>query len=179
MWSSEGREQAHYESVLSTINVIRDVLRECDTPSGLCDDHGLFAYADRAVIDRLDSAHAVKPDLILARRTELGENERVRMRNVDVVVEVKSDWSNLVTQAAMYAPAVLYSNWTGRFGLVIRVNHKTLLARFMFSHIDARTGDYIQLQESRGCRLLSCSPAGWPIRRRSPTLESDSITRAC
>ncbi|KAF9509539.1 hypothetical protein BS47DRAFT_1301325, partial [Hydnum rufescens UP504] len=85
-------------------------------------------------MDSVDGAHAVKPDLILARRKELGENERVRWRDVDVAVEVKRDWPDLVTQAATYARALLYSNSTRWFSLMIGVNHKMRQARFMFFH---------------------------------------------
>ncbi|KAF9518872.1 hypothetical protein BS47DRAFT_164189 [Hydnum rufescens UP504] len=136
-WPSEGREQAYYEPVVKTISVVRDVLRKRrkpDEPRGIYDDHGLFLYADCAMMDSVDGAHAVKSDLILARRKELGENERVRWRDVDMVVEVKRDWPDLVTQAATYARALLYSNSTRWFSLVIGVNHKMRQARFMFFH---------------------------------------------
>ncbi|KAF9516768.1 hypothetical protein BS47DRAFT_1291920, partial [Hydnum rufescens UP504] len=85
-------------------------------------------------MDSVEGAHALKPDLILTRRTELGENERVRWRDVDVVIEVKKDWSDLITQAATYGRALLYSNWTRQFALVLGVKYKSQRARFMFFH---------------------------------------------
>ncbi|KAF9508307.1 hypothetical protein BS47DRAFT_1266153, partial [Hydnum rufescens UP504] len=55
-------------------------------------------------------------------------------RDIDIVIEVKNDWRDLIKQAATYARALFCSNWTRSFALVIGVNQVSKSARFMFFH---------------------------------------------
>ena len=96
---------------------------------------------DREMLASIEGAHPVKPHLILTRHKKLGSKERVTWRDVDVAIEVKSEWQNLVLQGATYAPALVYSNWMLTFALVIGINHKSRGIRFMFFHRGGVTMD--------------------------------------
>jgi len=133
-WPSEGGEAAYYKPVLDTIDTVRTILKKSSNPAkAVYDDHDLCVY-DREMLDSVEGAHPVKPDLILTRHKKLGPKERVRWRDVDVAIEVKSEWQNLVLQGASYARALFYSNWTRTFALVIGINYKSRGIRFMFFH---------------------------------------------
>jgi hypothetical protein len=134
-WPSKGAEAEYYEPVVDTINTVRNILKKHRTTSvkAVYDDHHLCVY-NREMYDSVERDHPMKPDLILKRGEKLKPTERARWRDVDVAIEVKSDWRNLVLQAATYARALFYSNWTRTFALVIGINHTSRSARFMFFH---------------------------------------------
>ncbi|KAF9502859.1 hypothetical protein BS47DRAFT_1269425, partial [Hydnum rufescens UP504] len=75
------------------------------------------------------------PDLVYVSREKAAEKEPTfRWRDIDIVIEVKNDWPDLIERAATYARGLFCSNWTRSFALVIGVNQGTKPARFMFFH---------------------------------------------
>ena len=95
-WPSEGGE---YKPVLEIINVVRSVLqmhRVSRKPQPVYDNHDLGVY-DREMLDGDEGGHPVKLDLILTRLHKLGPKVHVEWPDVDVAIEVKSHWPDLVT----------------------------------------------------------------------------------
>ncbi|KZT39680.1 hypothetical protein SISSUDRAFT_960682, partial [Sistotremastrum suecicum HHB10207 ss-3] len=86
------------------------------------------------------SRHALKPDLVFSSGgIRKGKDFRVTWAQVDIAIEVKATWLELIDQAASYArcmfaapeePMYLYR----RFAMVFMFNHTTMEFSFAIFH---------------------------------------------
>jgi hypothetical protein len=77
-------------------------------------------------------------------------------RNIEVAIEVKDDWNELITQAAIYASWLFAARESRLFALMIALNHKTSAFRFCFFRRDGLwASPALDLRKAEGFRMFA------------------------
>lgn len=144
---SSTSETAHYDSLAAFLN---SCLTACRTAAKSCSGHYYsalnFATWGRPTKDGVRDAHPLKPDCVGAQnlpnkpselwwRPQFGH----RSSTVEIPVEVKDSWPELVSQAATYARSLINAVPLRQFSLVIGYNHQSRELRFLVFHAGGLT----------------------------------------
>lgn len=170
-WASDERKL--YSHVCDTLNVVVSTLK--------AKQHNLltgeFVVYDKPMLDGIEGAHPMKPDLLLTFKPL--RKHSARWRDVFIPVKVKSDWKSLINQAATYARALFHARKTRIFSVVIGINHQTKDARFLIFHRGGLTSSpLLDLKEENGLPAFLPS-TDWEcfsgLRRRKPDTSSSLV----
>jgi hypothetical protein len=168
------------ESYVPLKDFLNACLAACRKAAKLHDKHYYselnFIVWDRPTKDGVRGAHAVKPDIAGAHSLSEGTTELwwrppsgLRSSTMELPVEMKGDWRELVAQAASYARCLTGAVLLRQFSLVIGYNHKTHGLRFLVFHAGGLTSSPpLDPNNPSGCRdilrlflsLLSWQSAG-------------------
>lgn len=127
LWTLD--ERRSYENICNALNAVVSASDDFRYPLF----SSKFEVYDKQMADGIEGAHALKPDLLLTFKPMVA-GKLARWRDVFIAVEVKSDWTSLINQAATYGRALFHARKTRTFSVVIGINHQTRDARFLFFH---------------------------------------------
>ncbi|KAG7094145.1 hypothetical protein E1B28_007757 [Marasmius oreades] len=174
-WPSSDAERDYYTPLANFLN---DCIQKCNNAlNAQKSDRGVpefarrlygklkFAVYDRPMLDGIDGAAAVKPNLGSSRNLQEGVKlswgavEAKGVRQMDVPGEVKLLWSQLLAQAAVYARYLFSASPTRTWSLVLGFNQKEKNLRFLIFHrggCTASTDLNLTTEQGRkeACRLI-------------------------
>jgi hypothetical protein len=144
---SESNETDNY---LPLCNFMNHCLKICcmalGTKKAYYGDLGFIKY-DRKMGDRVKGAEPLKPDIAGTQKPQKGREVKFwwtpptgeRSVTMELPVEVKRDWKQLVSQAVTYARCLSYAEPLRQFSLVLAYNHAELKLRFLVFHAGGLT----------------------------------------
>lgn len=119
-------ERDNYKPLANLLNTILTIIPR-EKRRGTYYENLAFSVYDRPVEDLVDGRGKLQPDVLASLIASLIQE----WLNVEIAVEVKDNWSELLCQAATYGRAMLEQSlrW---FSVVIGFNHKLKQLRFMW-----------------------------------------------
>ncbi|KAF8577237.1 hypothetical protein K439DRAFT_565395 [Ramaria rubella] len=119
-WPNSSAKRDHYKSYAWFINKILSLSSE-KIPTSF-HKHLCFSVYDHTVLEGADMDSPLKPDIVGCHR-KLRNDERVLWKDVEVFVEVKSRWPEMISQASTYTRCCLAFQQNRDFITAIHVNH--------------------------------------------------------
>jgi hypothetical protein len=108
----------------------------------------------------LDGVRPLKPDGI-GTHEPIQTGTKVSWRDVEIAVEVKDLWENLISQGATYARCLFAARETRHFALLIAFNHKSCEVRFCFFQRDGLwASQLLHLRQEDGFKTFVRAVAG-------------------
>ena len=108
----------------------------------------------------LDGVRPLKPDGI-GTHGPIETGAKVSWRDVEIAIEIKELWGNLIAQGATYARSLFAARETRHFALLIAYNHQSSQARFCFFRRDGlRASKALNIREEDGFKTFVRAVAG-------------------
>lgn len=131
-WPKTKYEKEYYMPFVGLLNDIRFSFRQRKKK------YDVIFFQKQGPLDTIEgSSAAIKPDGLGWLKAK-EPSDRISWGEVEIAIEIKDNWSDLIAQAATYARAILASS-SRRFALIIAFNHIDKCARFCLYH---RSGMY-------------------------------------
>jgi hypothetical protein len=128
-----GKESHSYEPLIHLLNMIVRATNDCLPATQRYLRHLRFHSGRIEVEENYGSIKALKPDGV-GLVVDLPAERKISWRQVEVVIQVKSQIPILVKQAATYARCCLVNNQRRSFAIAIGFDHKRLIVCFLVFH---------------------------------------------
>ena len=169
-WNSSKSGAPHYKPFVWLLNSILSLANEHRMEKGPNRENAIqggslhrnlrFHVYGLEMQEGLDGSEPLKPNGI-GTHGPIETGTKVSWRDVEIAIEVKGAWGNLIAQGSMYARCLFAARETRLFALLVAFNHQIFQVRFCFFRRDGLwASKALDLRQEDGFKTFICAVAG-------------------